>query len=201
MSRLTVLFVLTLLVSPLCAASPQQLLQETTAKVMTLLDDEQERVLSDPDYVYKLVDELVLPHFDFEAMSRYALARLWRRATPDQRRLFVNEFRQMLVRTYARSLNAYYEGARIRFLPSSQWPSQRYVEVRTEIVRPGQAPIPVDYRLLRSGDDWKVFDIAVSGISLVTTYRGEFASAVRSKGLDGLIADLRSRNAPAETTP
>lgn len=175
---------------------PQELVRETTERVLAELDAQQERLQSDPGFVFELVDEIVLPHFDFVRMARLVLGRHWRDATPEQREHFVGEFRQLLVRTYATALRDY-TGQEVRFRPfrpDASDPDE--ATVRTEISPGGGAPdIPIHYSLRRDGDgQWKVYDIAIEGISLVTNYRGSYARTIQSQGLDALIEELEGLN-------
>lgn len=175
-------------------AEPEQLVRDVTNQVLQTLRDNQGRLQQEPGYVFRVVDELVLPHFDFEAMSKLVLAKYWRRATPEQRQRFVQEFRQLLVRTYAKSL-AEYRDQEVVFLPTRGRPGADDVVVRSEIEQGSGIPIPVDYRLRREADSWKVFDVAIDDVSLVTNYRASFAQEIGRQGIDGLIDQLARRNA------
>jgi phospholipid transport system substrate-binding protein len=126
-------------------------------------------------------------------MSSWVLGKYWRTATPAQRDRFTQEFRTLLVRTYAKSLSEYTDN-KITYLPMRGSPQQSEVKVRTEVEQPGGFPIPIDYDLYRKGDDWKVYDVTIDGVSLVTNYRTTFANQIREDGLDKLIATLADRN-------
>ncbi|MDY0049917.1 MAG: ABC transporter substrate-binding protein [Halothiobacillaceae bacterium] len=188
------------LTAPLTAAhaaiAPDALVNQTTEKVLVALKDNKERLGSDPSFVYKLVDDLVLPHFDFEAMSRLVLGRYWNQASEAQRKSFVAAFRTLLVRTYAGSLNRYTD-QQIVLLPLREDGKGEEVTVRSEIRQGGGPAIPIDYRMRRSGEQWKVFDVSVDGISLVTNYRSSFSQQIQRSGLDALIAQLETRNKDA----
>jgi len=176
--------------------APQELVRETTERVLAELDTQQGRLQSDPQFVFELVDEIVLPHFDFERMARLVLGRHWRDATEEQRGRFVAEFRRLLVRTYATALRDY-SGQEVRFRPfrpDASDPDE--ATVRTEVSPPGGAPgIPINYRLRRGEDGaWKVYDISIEGISLVTNYRGSYARTVQTEGLEVLIEQLEGLN-------
>ena len=146
--------------------------------------------------IYTLVDQIVLPNFDFELMSRWVLGRNWQQATPEQRRRFADEFRTLLVRTYAKALLEYSDNE-IRILPSANPAANNEATVKTEAqVRTGP-PIPINYTMHLNSDGWKVYDVTVDGVSLVTNYRSTFVSQIRSSGLDTVIADLQKRNAQA----
>ncbi len=174
--------------------APEELVRETAEEVVSLLESHREQLETEPQTVYALVQEEVLPHFDFEMMSRLVLGRYWRRASEDQQAAFQEEFRQLLVRTYARSLESY-DGQEIAFLPSRGSVERGDVTVRTEIRDDRGMAIPIDYRLHRTdAGDWQVYDVTVEGVSLVTNYRASFAQQIRMSGIDGVIEQMRSRN-------
>ena len=176
--------------------TPQTLVEETSQLMLDKLRQEKEVVKADPKRIYELVDEIVIPHFDFEYMSQMVLAKYWRRASDKQRVAFTEEFKQLLVRTYATSLNEYSD-QKIIYLPFRAGKDESQAMVRTEIEQPGGFPIPIDYRLHQSASEWKVFDVVIDGVSLVTNYRSSFAKEIRQAGLDGLIDTLSKRNQEA----
>ena len=149
-----------------------------------------------PEKLYSLINELVIPHFDFVSMSKWVLGRNWREATEGQQQKFVSEFRTLLVRTYAKALLEY-SNETIQYLPVENNPDSNIVVVKTEIHQPGSKPVPINYSMHISGGEWKVVDVVVDGISLIATYRGSFASEIRKSGMDALIAKLTERNTTA----
>lgn len=173
---------------------PEELVRSTTEDVLAKLEANKKELKEDPDAVATLVQEHVLPHFDFRAMSQMVLARNWRTASEDQRERFVDAFRQLLIHTYGSSL-AEYSGERIEFRPMHSDPESGRVTVSMRI-HTGEGPaIPVDYKLYqRNGKPWQVFDVVVDGVSLVQNYRGSFASEVKRKGVDALIERIKERN-------
>ena len=173
--------------------APQEMVQQTAEQMLTKLRDERKVIDEHPGRIYELVNEIVLPHFDFERMSTWVLGKYWRSATPEQRKEFVEQFRTLLVRTYAKSLSSYTDN-KLTYLPFRGGPQQTDVTVRTEVDQPGGFPIPIDYSLYLKGDEWKVYDVTIDGVSLVTNYRTTFANQIRQDGLDKLIASLASRN-------
>jgi len=173
--------------------SPQALVEQTANQMLDKLRTERKVIDEHPGRIYELVNEIVLPHFDFERMSTWVLGKYWRSATPEQRKAFVEEFRTLLVRTYAKSLSSYTDN-KLTYLPFRGGPQQTDVTVRTEVDQPGGFPIPIDYSLYLKGDEWKVYDVTIDGVSLVTNYRTTFANQIRQDGLDKLIASLASRN-------
>ena len=174
------------------AQSPQALVEQTSGLMLAKLKEEQQVIEAEPGRLYELVNEIVLPHFDFEYMSQLVLAKYWRRASAEQRAAFVVEFRTLLVRTYATSLKQYVD-QEIVFLPSR---AQRDDEatVKTEVEQPGGFPIPIDYHLHTKNDAWKVFDVVIDDVSLVTNYRSSFAKEIRQGGIDSLVETLAERN-------
>ncbi|TSA49060.1 MAG: ABC transporter substrate-binding protein, partial [Nitrosomonadales bacterium] len=143
--------------------------------------------------IYALAEEKILPHFDFERMSRIVLGKYWGRATKEQQDTFVKEFRSLITRTYSSALSKY-RNQTIEYKPLRAQPGDTDVTVKTQIVQPGGQPIPVDYTLEKGGDEWKVYDVTIEGVSLVTNYRGQFSTEIRDNGMDGLIQRLVEKN-------
>jgi phospholipid transport system substrate-binding protein len=141
----------------------------------------------------------VLPYIDFDEATRLAVGRAWAQATPEQKKKLVSEFRNMLVRTYSNAIEAY-QGQTLKVLPSRGGKSDGKDEatVRTQFVRAGGQPLPIEFQMRKSEKGWKVFDISVEGISLVLTYRSEFDQVVKQEGVDGLIKRLTQKNTPAK---
>jgi phospholipid transport system substrate-binding protein len=147
--------------------------------------------------VAELVDSKVLPHFDFVRMTQLALAVNWRRATPEQQKVLTQEFRTLLVRTYSTALSSYRDQV-VDFKPIRSRPEDTEVTVRTEVKQRGAQPIPIDYEMEKTQAGWKVFDVKVGGVSLITTYKDDFASQIREAGVDGLIKTLSAKNRQAD---
>lgn len=177
--------------------APDQLVQETSKLMLNKLKEERDVIKKNPGRIYDLVQQIVLPHFDFEYMSQLVLAKYWRRASDEQRKAFVNEFRTLLVRTYATSLNEYTD-QKLTYLPFRQNPGDTEVTVRTEVEQPGGMPIPIDYRLHQRDGNWIVFDVIIDGVSLVNNYRTSFAKEIRGGDIDGLVKTLADRNNQAK---
>jgi len=175
------------------ALTPQQLIKQTSDQVLNTLKKNKAEYDKEPEKVFELVNDIILPHMDFRAMSKLALGKHWRDANESQQEAFVEAFKILLVRTYGRSLSEYTNQV-IEYLPF-QPPAEgkRTVLVQTEIKQDTGPAIPIDYRLRIKDDIWKVFDIKIDGISLVTNYRNSFASDIRKVGMDGLIDKLKSK--------
>lgn len=184
-----------LMAGPVMAAAqaPQALVEETSKLMLGKLKEEAAVIKAEPGRIYELVNQIVLPHFDFEYMSQMVLAKYWQRATPAQKKAFVEEFRTLLVRTYATSLNQYTD-QKLTFKPFRPEARPELATVHSEVAQPVGFPIPIDYRLRQEGEQWKVFDVVIDGVSLVTNYRSSFAKEVRDSGLDGLVKTLADRN-------
>lgn len=175
---------------------PDVLARNTTNEVIEIVKRDREIRSGNAQKIYELVDAKVLPHFDFRQMTQLAVGRNWAQATPEQQQRLVAEFRALLVRTYAASISSVAD-YKIDFKPLRMRPGDTDVIVSTEVSRPGSTPITIDYRMERQADGWKVYDVLVDNVSLVTTYRNSFNSEVRRGGIDGLIAALARRNRSA----
>ncbi len=169
------------------------LVRRTAEKIITTLEARRAEVQRQPALIYAMIDDIVAPHFDFERITQGALGQAWRQASTDQQRQLVNGFKQVLIRTYARSLLSY-SGEEIRYLPAKPGSKPSTVTVATEVQQPGAAPIPVDYRMHNSSGNWQVYDVVISDASLVGNYRTSFADDIRKSGIDGLIAKLGDMN-------
>jgi phospholipid transport system substrate-binding protein len=172
--------------------SPQELVRDTSSRMLTALHNEHDAIARNSDHLYQLVSQIVLPYFDFERMSQWVLGKNWRTATPDQRARFVEQFRTLLVHTYGTALSKYAD-EKIVYLPFVDDGKSGTVTVRTEINQAGST-IPISYSMYRSTDGWKVYDVSISGVSLVTNYRSTFGNIIRDKGMDNLIQQLSDRN-------
>lgn len=169
------------------------LVQRTAERMLDTLEARRAEIERNPALIYGLVETIVLPHFDFERITQGAVGQYWRQATPAQQRQLVDGFKQVLIRTYARSLLSY-SGQEIRYLPAKPGNRPTMVTVSTEVRESGSAPIPVDYRMHNAGSGWKVYDVVINNASLVGNYRGSFATEIRQNGIDGLIARLGEMN-------
>ena len=196
MNRRGFLMLLALLgLGPALAApvSPLEVVRSTSDQMLERLRSERALLQAEPGRLYGLVEDIVLPHFDFRRMAQWVLGKHWRTATPEQQDRFTTEFRTLLVRTYSTALLDYTD-QQIRYLPLSLPDGASDATVRTEVIQPGGPPIPIDYRMYWDGREWKVYDVAINGISLVTNYRSTFSQEIRQGGLEGLIARLAERN-------
>ncbi|GAO35879.1 signal peptide protein [Sulfuricella sp. T08] len=179
--------------------APDALVKETSQDVLEIVKKDKDIQSGNKQKIYALVDAKVLPHFDFKRMTQLAVGKSWRQATPAQQDALVKEFRALLVRTYSTSLSTY-KNQIIDYKPLRMQPEDTDVTVKTVVRQPGGQPIPIDYSLQKNADGWKVYDVVVDNISLVTNYRGSFASEIRQSGIDGLIKVLVDKNHQAETS-
>ena len=176
------------------AASPaQDLVRQVTSSIIDELKSGRESLEDDPERAYELAARLVLPHFDFERMARRVLGKRWKTATPEQQKRFVSAFQTLLVRTYALVLNEY-RGQTLTYLDPVPRKKDDEIVVPVEIELTGSQSVRVAYAMHGSDSGWKVFDVAVDGVSLVTNYRSSFRSEVARHGIDGLIARLKAKN-------
>ncbi len=179
--------------SAAASTEPQEVVARTTDELLAALKSDKAEIEKNPEHVYGLVRRIALPHFDFERISQWVLAKYWRTATEQQRQRFQEEFTSLLVRTYATALTEY-TGQQIKLEPVRMKPGDTEVKVRAEVEQPGAFPIPIDYRMYLKDGSWKVYDVAIDEISLVANYRTTFANEIRAGSLDALIETLASRN-------
>ncbi len=172
---------------------PQALIESVASQVIEHVKKDREIIKTDPGHINKLINELVIPHFDFDRMSRWVLGKYWRKANESQRKQFIEEFKTLLIRTYATSLSEYVD-QQIKYMPFRDKIETGDVTVRSEIEQPGSFPIPINYRLHNGVGDWKVYDITIDDISLISNYRSSFANHISKSGIDDLIATLADKN-------
>jgi len=191
----------TLALAPLAHAEgepPDQLVKNVTLEVVELIAKDKEIRSGNRAKLIGLIDAKVLPHFNFSAMTALALGQSWNKATPEQKKRLTEEFRTLLVRTYASALAAYSE-QKFDFRPLRAKPTDTDVMVQVRVLQPGSQPVPIDYSMEKTAAGWKVYDVMVGGVSLVANYRTEFASIVREGGIEGLIKNLQTKNHSLES--
>jgi phospholipid transport system substrate-binding protein len=173
--------------------APDAMVKRVQQDVLQIIKTDPKVQAGDQARTREVVESKLLPNFDFTRMTALAMGRNWRQATPEQQQRLTAEFRSLLVRTYAGALNQYRD-QQINYKPLRAEDKATDVIVRTEVVRPGQQPVQIDYGMEKSGDSWKCYDVIVGGVSLVTNYRDEFNEQIRSGGIDGLIRTLTDKN-------
>ncbi len=177
--------------------APDALARKSIDEVLAVIRADKELQNGNPKKLHALVEEKILPHFDFTRMTRLAVGRNWAQASDAQKESLTREFQTLLVRTYSTSISQY-RNQTIDVKPAKIAPGDKDTVVKTVVNQPGGQPIPIDYAMERTDKGWKVYDVMVDGVSLVTTYRGSFNEQVQKGGVDGLVKTLADRNRTAE---
>ncbi|MBX9810066.1 MAG: ABC transporter substrate-binding protein [Burkholderiales bacterium] len=171
-------------------AAPDALVKATVDEVLSAI-----KQTRDKRALHELAEKKVLPHFDFQAMTRLAVGRSWRDASPAQQKALENAFRSLLVSTYTTALSqSAGSNQTVEVKPAQVKADETDVTVKTLVKEPGRQPIAIDYRMSKTPSGWKVYDVVVENLSLVTNYRGSFNSEISRSGIDGLIRTLESKN-------
>ena len=178
--------------------APDVLVKNVTLEVVDLIGKDREIRAGSRAKLIQLIDAKVLPHFNFAGMTALAMGQGWPKATPEQKKRLTEEFRTLLVRTYASALAAYSD-QKFEFRPLRAKPTDTDVLVHVRVLQAGAQPVPIDYSMEKTASGWKVYDVMVGGVSLVVNYRTEFSNAVRNSGIDGLIKDLQTKNRSLES--
>ncbi len=181
------------------ASAPDALVKNVTEEVLDILRKDKAIQSGNRQRAIALIETKVAPHFDFARMTSLAVGRSWQQADAGQRKALTGEFRTLIIRTYATSLTAYRDQT-VSFKPAKPSAGDEVI-VRSQINKPGNQPIPLDYSLAKSEAGWKVFDVAIANISLVTNYRSTFASEVEKGGIAGLLKSLQEKNRRRESSP
>jgi phospholipid transport system substrate-binding protein len=179
--------------SAIAQEAPDALVKRVSQEVLGIIKADPKVQAGDQARIREVVETKLLPYFDFERITALAMGRNWRQATPEQQKQLVEEFRQLLVRTYSGAL-AQYRDQTMDYKPLRADANASDVTVRTEVVRQGQAPVPIDYSMAKGPSGWKVYDVIVGGVSLVTNYRDEFNEQIKNGGIDGLVKTLQAKN-------
>jgi phospholipid transport system substrate-binding protein len=176
-------------------AGPRALIEKTTGEFLQAVANNREGIRDDPDLAQQLVDEIVTPHIDVDTTGRYMLGKHWSKGTPEQRDRFLFELRKMLVRSYANALAEYRAGDQINYISERVSEDGNMAVVRVQIPRPKtNQPADVAYRLHKAEGEWKVFDVTIEGVSMVTTYRSTFRVKLDRQGLESVIEELAALN-------
>jgi phospholipid transport system substrate-binding protein len=190
---LSMLLVVNTMVAHAEVPAPDELIKSTVHDVLELINKDKRSKDASHKKLLEFIDARVLPNFDFDRMTKLAVGRSWRTATPEQKTALVAEFRTLLVRTYTKAFTAY-KDVSVDIKPLTIPAGATEVTVKTVILRPGAPAIPVNYEMGKTETGWKAFDVTVEGISLVATHRGSFAEKVQQAGIDGLIKSLSELN-------
>ncbi len=180
--------------------TPEKIVEETSSNVLNTINEDNDRLREDPALINQLINETVIPIIDLDSMGKLILGKYWKKASEDQRASFIAEFKDMLIRTYAKSL-VDYGHAKVNVLPARDKQEGKYYTVQSELsVGSGKAPLQVAYIFRKNKQtEWKVFDLAVDGLSLVKNFRTSFSQEIRETSLDALIARLANTNKSGET--
>ena len=187
------IFALTAGFSVAADVAPDALARSVTDEVLAIIRADKDIAAGNPQKVAQLVETKVLPHFNFPRMTQLAVGRSWRQATPDQQKALTDEFRSLLVRTYAAAFGSY-KNQTVEYKPLRMQPGDTDVVVRSVIKQPGGQPMALDYSMEKLSGGWKVYDVKIEGISLVENYRNTFNSEIQRSGIDGLIKVLADKN-------
>jgi len=178
--------------------APDRLVDKTVKEVIEIIQKDEELKNGNKDKMLDLIETKILPHFNFTRMTQLAMGQHWSKAEPGQQTKLVDEFRTLLVRTYSNALTTYNHET-IKVNPIKQLGDSVETTVRTVVVQgKGREPVPIDYSMEKKPDGWKVYDVTVAGVSLVTNYRGSFNSQVRKGGVEGLLKALVDKNKSLE---
>jgi phospholipid transport system substrate-binding protein len=179
--------------------APDVLVKAITQDVVAILKQDKDIQAGDPKKVSLLVETKIVPHFNFTRMTRIAMARNWRLASPEQQKELTEEFRTLLVRTYSTALSSYRD-QQVDFKPLRAKPNDTEATVKTEVKQPNSPQaVTIDYEMEKTPGGWKVYDVKVGGVSLVTNYRETFAAEVKERGVEGLIKSLAAKNRQGES--
>jgi phospholipid transport system substrate-binding protein len=177
--------------------APDALVKSISDEVIGIIKQDKDIQAGNQKKINELVEAKVLPHFNFEHMTALALGRNWPKDNAEQQKVLTNEFRTLLVRTYSSALSTY-KNQVIEFKPLRAAAADTDVKVRTQVKQPGAEPVSIDYSMEKTASGWKVYDIVVGGVSLVTNYRETFNAQIRDGGIDSLIKSLAEKNRSLE---
>jgi len=198
-SLVSMLFGLLIVLAPAAAQdlAPDAMVQQVTEDVLNIVRQDKDIQSGNTRKAIDLAETKVSPYFNFQRMTALAVGREWNKATPEQKKRLTEEFRTLLVRTYSNALTSY-KNQKVVYKPSKMAPADTEVVVKTEVLQPGNKPIQLDYALEKQGGSWKVYDVIVAGVSLVTNYRDTFKQEMSNSGIDGLITMIANKNKQIE---
>ena len=173
--------------------APDALVKTISDDVISIVRQDKDIKAGDRKKINDLVEAKVLPHFNFNHMTALAMGRNWPKANAEQQKELIAEFRTLLVHTYSGALSTYRNEV-IEFKPLRAAAGDTDVTVRTQVKRSGTEPVSIDYGMEKTPNGWKVYDVVVGGVSLVTNYRDTFNAEIRERGVDGLIKSLAGKN-------
>ncbi len=196
------LLMLTMVAAPVLAQAnimpPDKLIYQITQDTYVYVNQDSALQKGDTTKLIDWAEKSILTNFDFNRMTRLAVGKDWRQASPEQKKQLTQEFRRLLVRTYANAFISVNKNQTIEYKPFKMHGDETEVVVKTLIVKPGTKPLDVNFSLEKGADSWKVYDITVAGVSLITNYRDSFAQEINANGVDGLIKMLAEKNRQLE---
>lgn len=198
-SLFTLLFITAMIPVSFAETAPDALVKQTADEVLSIIKNDKEIQAGNQKKLFALAEEKILPNFDFDRVCKMVLGKNWRAASEEQQSSFKKEFRSLLLRTYASALSKYRDQI-IEYKPFRAELDANNVSVKTQIIQQGGQPISVDYSLVKTESSWKVYDIVIESVSLVTNYRSQFSNEIRQNGLDSLIKKLAEKNKAASPT-
>lgn len=172
--------------------APDQVAQDATAQIQQLLRDNHAKYKADNKLYYKVVNDVIVPHFDVPYIGRLVLGRNAKTATADQRTRFQNAFKDMLIRSYANALLDNYDSVKVSWQPLRMAAGATDVTVNSALLRDGKQPVPVGFAMHLVNNDWKIYDITVENISLVINFRTQINAEIQKNGLDSVITRMES---------
>ncbi len=191
---LLIILALVMSITVSAAEAPDLFVKKIADEVFEILKTDKDLKAGNKEKAYKITEEKILPYFDFDRISKLVLGKAWPAASKEEQEAFKKEFRLMIIKTYGSALLKFKDQT-LNYKPTRFQPSDEEVLVRTEILQSGAPPLPIDYMLEKDGSSWKVFDIIIEGVSLVTNYRGQFGNEIKQNGIASLITKLAEKNA------
>ena len=179
--------------------APDVFVKKIANEVFEILKTDKDLRSGNKEKAYKITEEKIVPFFNFDRISKLVLGKAYPAATKEEQEAFKKEFRTMLVKTYGSALLRFKDQT-LNYKLARFEPTDEEVLIKTEVLQPGAPPLPIDYMLEKDGNSWKVFDIIIEGVSLVTNYRGQFGNEIRQNGMASLIAKLAEKNANYDKT-
>jgi phospholipid transport system substrate-binding protein len=192
-ARLVALVVALAAAPALAQEAPDALVKRVSQEALAIIKSDPKVQAGDQARIRELIETKLAPYFDIDRMTALAAGRAYRSATPEQKKALAEQFKTLLIRTYSTALNQYRDQT-LDYKPLRADPNATDVIVRTEVIRPGQTPVEIDYSMTKTPSGWKAYDVIVGGVSLVTNYRDEFNQQVQQGGIDGLIRSLEAKN-------
>lgn len=176
---------------------PDQVVKQITQDTYVYVNQDATLQKGDTTKLIAWAEKSVVSSFDFSRMTRLAVGKDWRQATPEQQALLIAEFRTLLIRTFANAFIGITPNQKLEYLPFKMHADEKSVVVKTLIVKPSTKPVDVNFSLEKTPEGWRIYDVVLAGVSLVTNYRESFAQEIRANGIDGLIKQLSDKNRQA----